>query len=123
MKVDKSQYMNTSKLPQIDKLASALFDLFDKFTNYIRSNDMYEDTSDVDLEARDKVGFTLSPSDQLYSINKAKEAFNPENFENVKRKVNTLHPSHGMNTKEGTSMQMTSVLSNSKVSGQNYAQI
>ena len=114
--VDKSQYLNASGFPEIDNLAKEVFALFHKIADFISYHNIDEDLLDFELDTKDKVGFAITGNRASFGEGKSKEAIY-DALENAKAKTKvksnekaTTNAGHG-----GNSLQMTTVLSNSKV--------
>ena len=120
VKIDKSQYMNSSNLPQIDTLAKEVYQLFYNISNYINAKKDEEEESDLELENRDRVGYVITGSNDFdFAIPKTKGLAIPESVKIAKSRTQIHKPGEKLSLNGptgGASMQMTSVLSNSKVS-------
>lgn len=117
-KVDKSLYMNRSELPQIDTLAKTLFGLFEKLSDYFNNRlGSFSESIDFSEEGQDKVGYVFSQNKLDFGLDEADwgKAI-PEEFKEAQLAKQLVALREKMGTKwGGSSMHMTSALSNSKV--------
>ena len=115
--VDKSQYLNSSELPEVDRLATEVFVIFYKIADLLSLHNISEDLLDFELETRDKIGFAITGNRVSFGEGKSKDTVY-DVMEHTKAKSvaksNDKLVANAAHT--GNSMQMTTVLSNSKVS-------
>ena len=109
-------YTNRSKVHQLDSLANEIFMLFSNIRRFI-SQEMNEDSLDLSMENRDKVGYLLT-SDQLeFGTSIVKGDAISDRIREVKDKnqellINEMKKRQRVTT---SSINMTSTVSNSKV--------
>jgi len=109
-------YTNRSKVQQLDSLANEIFMLFSNIRRFIYQK-MNEDSLDLSMENRDKVGYLLT-SDQLeFGTSIVKGDAISDRIREVKDKnqellINEMKKRQRVTT---SSINMTSTISNSKV--------
>lgn len=111
--------MNSSNLPQIDKLAEECFNLFHKLSKYVSSKMELEDECDFEFDDKDMLGYTLSKQEIDFGAVKTIGKAVPENIRVAKLSTMPVKASEKsviLAPHVGASMQITSLLSNSKVS-------
>lgn len=112
-------YTNRSEVQQIDSLAQEIFSIFVNLKKFIQKRE--DDSLDLSLEEMDKVGYLFTPEQLEFGtsiiqgeavadkIKKKKEEYKAKFYQEK-----TLRKSRVTNT----STNMTSTISNSKVSGE-----
>lgn len=114
--VDRSQYLNSSELPEIDSLATEVFVLFYKISELLAMHSIDEDLLDFELETKDNIGFAITGSRASFGEGKSKEAvYEAMEPAVAKEVVKTADKAATNAAHTGNSLQMTTVLSNSKV--------
>lgn len=114
-KVYKSEYMNRSRLPQIDKIVESVYSVFQKFMTIIK---VFRIESEPDIEERDKVGYLISKTDHDFIKSNSNERSNGDHtkFEEGKnKKSKQADKRDSLNVPITSSLQMTSTMSGSKV--------
>ena len=110
-------YTNRCQLTQIDDLAKEIFGLFSNLKKYITNKDTEEDSLDFSAENLDKVGYLFNSDQMEFGKSKVQGNAISDKIQEAREKdsLQTREFGSGRLKVNGSSTNMTSTISNSKV--------